>query len=288
MRTLRALVAVALLVPACLVGMPLQWLALKLRSPAARTIPVVFHRWVGALLGVRCTLVGRPAAERPLLLVSNHVSWIDITVLSALMPLSFIAKSEVGAWPLFGTFARLQRSVFVERARRAATGAVNRAIAGRLRRGDALVLFAEGTSSDGTRVLPFRTALLGAARDAALAGGGSVWVQPVAVTYVGRHGLPLSRHARAALAWYGDMDLLPHLGAVLAEGGIDVVVAFGAPVEAGDGSDRKRLARHVEAEVRRLNRQALRGACREDRSQSRPEHISSASRSGSAGMPAEA
>lgn len=288
MRTLRAVAAIALLVPACLVGMPLQWLALKLGLRAARTIPVLFHRWVSALLGVRRTVVGAPAAGRPLLLVSNHVSWIDITVLSAVMPLSFVAKSEVGVWPLFGAFARLQRSVFVERARRAATGAVNRAIAGRLRGGDVLVLFAEGTSSDGSRVLPFRTALLGAVRDAALAGGGSVWVQPVAVTYVGRHGLPLSRQGRAALAWYGDMDLLPHLGSVLAEGGIDVVVGFGAPVEVDRTGDRKLLARHAEAEVRRLNRQASRRPWREDRSQSRPEAVGSPSPSIPAGPPAEA
>lgn len=259
MGTVRAAIAVALLVPAALVGIPAQWLALKLRSRAALWIPVVFHRWVNRVLGVRRTLSGAPAADRPLLFVSNHVSWLDITVLSAVLPVSFIAKSEVGTWPLFGTFARLQRSVFVERTRRSATGAVNQEIAERLGGGDVMVLFAEGTSSDGGYVLPFRTALLGAARDAAAGQASSVWVQPVCITYTGRHGLPLARNQRAALAWYGDMELLPHLSAVLREGSIDVTIGFGTAAAVDAGTDRKALARLTEEEVRQMNRRAQRG-----------------------------
>lgn len=260
MRTLRAVAALALLLPACLVGVPLQWIAVKLRSRAALSIPVLFHRWLNRLLGIRRHINGSPSADRPLLLVANHVSWIDITVLSAILPVSFIAKSEVGTWPLFGGLARLQRSVFVDRGRRSATGAVNRVIAERLGGGDVMVLFGEGTSSDGLRVLPFRSALLGAAHAASLGRGGSVWLQPVAVTYVGRHGLPISRNHRPQLAWYGGMDLLPHVWAALREGAIDVAVSFGPAFEADAAGDRKQLARRAEEEVRLLNRTALRGA----------------------------
>lgn len=104
-------------------------------------------------------------------MLSNHVSWLDIIVLGSLRPLSFVAKSEIAGWPVVGTLARLQRTVFIDRARRADTAAVNAAVARRLAGGDLIVLFAEGTTGDGTRLLPFRSSLVGAAR-AALAGRG--------------------------------------------------------------------------------------------------------------------
>lgn len=260
MRTVRALAALALLVPACLVGIPLQWIAGKIGSRAAARIPLVFHRWVNQVLGIRRILNGAPAEQRPLLLVSNHVSWIDITVLSAILPVSFIAKSEVGTWPLFGGFARLQRSVFVDRTRRGATLSANRQIAERLAGGDVMVLFGEGTSSDGTRVLSFRSALLGAVRDAAASSGEAVSVQATAITYVRRHGMPISHNHRAELAWYGGMDLLPHLWDVLGGGAIDVVISFGSAMRIDASTDRKELARHLEEEVRQLNRTAIRQA----------------------------
>ena len=113
-----------------------------------------------------------------MLIVANHTGWLDIVIFSAVMPLSFVAKSEVDGWPFFGTLARLQRTVFVERARRSQTGEARDAIRERLLAGDTLVLFPEGTSSDGNEVLPFKSALLGAA-EAVLADGSHVTVQPV-------------------------------------------------------------------------------------------------------------
>ena len=123
---------------------------------------------------------GTPSHLRPVLYVANHCSWIDIPVLSSITPLVFTAKSEIGRWPVVGLLARLQRTVFVDRSRRHATGDVNKEIASRMTDGDPVVLFGEGTSSDGNTVLPFRTALFGAVRDA-LGDGGRVYMQPVSV-----------------------------------------------------------------------------------------------------------
>ena len=136
-----------------------QWLAVALRLPARRLIPVVYHRAICRLLGVRIRIVGNPPRRGPVLLVANHVSWLDICVLTALAPVVFVAKREVATWPLFGLLAKLQRSVFIDRTRRAATRDTNAEIAARLAEGDPVVLFAEGTSSDGNRVLPFRSSL---------------------------------------------------------------------------------------------------------------------------------
>lgn len=249
---------------------PVQWLAVRLRLPVRRRIPVFYHRLVCALIGVRIRAVGAPVDEHPLLIVANHVSWLDISVISAVAPVVFVAKSEVAGWPLFGLLAKLQRSVFVDRNRRHQTAAVNAEIADRLLDGDPVVLFGEGTSSDGNRVLPFRTALIGAARDALaqIEHVRRVWIQPLSLAYTELLGLPLGRQHRPAVAWYGDFALGPHLLGVMRRGGIDVVVTWGEPVAFDEASDRKSVARQLETAVRRLTAQALRGRCREVRAPS--------------------
>ena len=162
----RAVFVLAAIAVLTLVLIPFQWLSVRLKLPTRRSIPVFYHGIVHSLLGVRIKVIGERMREHPLLIVSNHVSWLDISVITALAPVVFVAKREVASWPLFGLLAKLQRSVFVDRSRRHKTREVNSEIAQRLAEGDPVVLFGEGTSSDGNRVLPFRTALIGAARDA--------------------------------------------------------------------------------------------------------------------------
>lgn len=241
-----------------IVGIPLQWISVKLRLPSRRWIPLLFHRICARLFGLRVQVQGAPATERPLLLVANHSSWLDIVVLTSILPVIFIAKSEIAGWPLFGLFAKLQRSVFVDRSRRQTTGDVTKTIAGRLAEGDPVVLFGEGKAGDGNRVLPFRSALLGALREA-LGNGGRGYVQPVSIAYTRLHGLPMGRQHRPEAAWYGGMSLGPHLLNVVRQGAIDVVVSFGVPLEVEPGVDRKQLARDTEDAVRRMTAAALSG-----------------------------
>ena len=153
----------------------------------------------------------------------------------------FVAKAEIARWPFFGLLAKLQRSVFVERDRRHKTGAVNAEIAQRLAEGDPVLLFGEGTAGDGNRVLPFRTALIGAARDAIARRRrcGKVWIQPLSIAYVSQQGIPLGRHLRPRAAWYGKMKLVPHIGGIVAHGAVDVSVTWGEPVAYNGETDRK-------------------------------------------------
>lgn len=241
--------------------LPFQWMAVRFSLPLRRLIPTLFHRIVCRLFGVRVREVGRPATQRPLLIVSNHASWLDIAVITSRLPVVFVAKHEIASWPLFGLFARLQRSVFVDRARRHKTRDVNAEIARRLAEGDPVVLFGEGTSSDGNRVLPFRSALIGAAGDALAEAGsvGAVTVQPLSIAYTGFQGLPMGRQHRPVAAWYGASDLLPHLLHVGRHGGLDVTVTWGEPLPYDEGTGRKAVARFLEASVRRLTAGALRG-----------------------------
>jgi 1-acyl-sn-glycerol-3-phosphate acyltransferase len=226
--------------------LPLQTIAVWAKRPAALRIPVFYHRCLARLLGVSVTVDGEPSHNRPLLIVSNHISWLDIIVLSASTPLTFVAKSEVAGWPLLGRLAKLQQTVFVDRERKLKSRATTEEIAGRMLDGHAVVLFAEGTSSDGSTVLPFRSALVGAATAAMSAedGAAAVFVQPLAISYL--------QASRGIAAWYGDMDFLPHLLSVLRAGRVEARISWGPPLVFGQGSDRKEMTRRLEQSVRGL------------------------------------
>ena len=227
--------------------MPVQWLLLRLAPNTARRFPAFYHRNLCRLLGIRLRVIGKPVTGEGVLMLANHTSWLDITVFSAVTPLSFVAKSEVAGWPIFGTLARLQRTVFVARERRHQTGAVADQIAARLAAGDCLVLFPEGTSHDGNSVLPFKSALLGGA-EARRADGRHVTVQPVSAAYVGCHGLPMGREIRPFFAWFGDMEMAPHLWEALLAGPLDVTIEFHPPATL-DMMNRKQLAMHARREI---------------------------------------
>src|SRR5215213_7796337 len=154
-------------------------LSMRRNGPLSRWFPVALHRFFLWLFDLRVVVDGFAPQGGPMLVLANHVSWLDIPVLASLRPLSFVAKSEVAGWPVIGLFAKLQRCVFLDRARRSATVQANAAIARRLARGEVIVLFPEGTSSDGNRVLPFRSSLVGAARTAFVAGAGTIRLQPL-------------------------------------------------------------------------------------------------------------
>jgi 1-acyl-sn-glycerol-3-phosphate acyltransferase len=231
--------------------LPFHFIATRIGGRSSMKVAQLWQRFACFLIGIRVHVTGAPSDDRPLLLLSNHSSWIDIVVLASVAPLSFIAKQEVAGWPVVGFLARTQRTVFVDRDRRQATGVQADAVAGRLSQGDIIVLFAEGTSSDGNQVLPFRSALVGAAQRA-IGDGGSATVQPVAIAYRRMLGIPLGRQHRPAVAWYGGADLAPHLKRILSEGGIDVEVVFGPPQRLGARDNRKKVTDAAGTLVKRL------------------------------------
>jgi 1-acyl-sn-glycerol-3-phosphate acyltransferase len=203
------------------IGIPIQATLLVVWSRGADLFPVWFHKTVLRLIGIKVKVTGTPCRDRPALLVCNHTSYMDIIVLGSLMPLTFIAKREVATWPGFGLLAKLQRTVFVDRTRRTDAGAQRDAIADRLNAGGTLVLFPEGTTNDGNRVL----------------------------AYTRLDGIPIGRAYRPMIAWYGDMDLGPHLWRLLGMGVITVEVHC-APVRTiAESGGRKALARSCETAI---------------------------------------
>lgn len=265
-------VAVSMLLMIVLLA-PLQFVAIAFGWRLQQVIPHIFHTVLCAVIGIRIHENGERSKTAPLLILSNHASWLDILVIGAKTPVVFVAKSEVAKWPLFGWLARMQRTIFVERERRQTTGATAREIGDRMVSGDAVVLFAEGTSSDGIRVLPFRSALVGSVHHAL---GESthhdkVMVQPMSIAYVGFGGLPVGRALHPRVAWYGDVDLAPHLVGILTSGAVDVTVTWGEAIAYDMTADRKQIARHAENAVRQMTTAALRAGPPQKSSQSEAE-----------------
>ena len=198
------------------------------------------------------------ARQRPLLIASNHISWTDITVLGSIADVSFIARHDVEGWPLVGFLSRLQRTIFIEREQRRKSGQQASEIAERLAMGDAMVLFPEGSTGDGNMIMPFKSALFGAASMMLAAGGEeTVWIQPVAIAYTRIYGVPMGRLHRPLAAWIGDQDLVSHVRGLLGSPAMDVELRFGQPIAFQRGTSRKETAQSMEAEVRRMMRAAL-------------------------------
>lgn len=239
-----------------LVLMPVQLLAVIARWPLRKRLPRWYHRRSCRLLGIRIERRGEPSRSHPTLYVANHVSYLDIEVLGALLKASFVAKAEVASWPFFAWLAKLQETVFVERRGRHAARHRDE-MARRLEAGDDLVLFPEGTSGDGNAVLAFKSALFSVAErrphDRPLT------VQPVSIAYTRLDGLPLGRYLRPFFAWYGDMQLGSHLWHAIGLGRVTVVVEFHEPVNLDQFGSRKALSDHCYDVVARGVAAALSG-----------------------------
>lgn len=238
----------------------LQFITMRTGVGNERTMPRLWHGFIIKLLGFRIHIHGQAAKKRPLLIVSNHISWTDIMVLGSILDVRFIAKTEVSKWPIFGALARLQRTIFVNRGQRRKSGEQAGEIAKELANGDPIVLFAEGSTGDGNGPLPFKSTLLAAAHYALQENGGdtSVLIQPVAIVYTRLHGMAMGRQHRPFVAWIGDQTLVPSLTSLLHEGCVDVEVHFGEPVEFGTGANRKKVSAEVENRVRTMMTTALR------------------------------
>lgn len=257
---LRIAIGAIILLVLTLVLLPVQLVGLRFDLKLRRYLPRLWHRVACRVLGLKVRVHGGLERSRPLLIAANHASWKDIMVLGSIADVVYIAKSEVRAWPVFGILARLQATIFVEREQRRKTGDQVDEIARRLADGEIVVLFPEGTTSDGNRLLEIKTSLFGAAASAVPhTRNGVVHIQPVSIAYTGLHGMAMGRYHRPLAAWPGDIALLPHLLGVLREGAVDVDVDFGERVDYTGASDRKAVSREVGARIRAMLGARLRG-----------------------------
>lgn len=202
----------------------------------------LFRLWaraVLAILGARVVLEGRPPSP-PFLLVANHLGYVDIALLAAQAPAAFVAREDLSRWPFWGVMSRSVGTIYVDRGAKRdlprAAAEIERALA----RGIGVVLFPEGTSSDGSGVLPFRPSLLDPAARLGIP------VHWATITY---RALPGEPPASRSVCWAGSAPFLPHFLHLLRLRGFEAVLAYGeAPLA---DRDRKTLARDLEEAVRR-------------------------------------
>jgi 1-acyl-sn-glycerol-3-phosphate acyltransferase len=237
-----------LLVPHILIGLGIAFIAFPLsRSQATRNrINHWWSRWVLRLCGVRLRVSGQPLSDELVntgitsgsngrLILSNHISWIDIFSINAAMPCRFVAKAEIVRWPIIGGMVAHSGTLFIERGKRRAVATVNEAVQGHLRAGESIGIFPEGTTTRGDRLLPFHSNLLAPALEV----GCPVW--PVGLRYTER-----GQFSDAA-AFVGDMGLAASIAKVLVADDLEIEVAFLPALEAAAYENRHTLARAAHA-----------------------------------------
>ncbi|BCW86958.1 hypothetical protein sos41_00840 [Alphaproteobacteria bacterium SO-S41] len=262
MQKLRGYVRLTGFVLLTLAIIPFQWVLVKLKLPGRKTIPHLYHRIVARLIGMRVKITGAIESGGGVLIASNHISWLDIISVSNVGPISLIAKKQVDGWFFFGLLARLQETVYVERERRTKTAEQRDVIKDRLALGDTIVLFPEGTSSDGNRVLPFKSALLSVAEGNLKLPDGTekaIRVQPMSIAYTRIQGLPMNREYRPFAAWYGDMDLIPHFVELFRIGPMDCEITVFPSMTVEEVGSRKALTQKCEAIISESLAKALAG-----------------------------
>ena len=212
----------------------------KLFPASVYAVARLAHKYLCAIFGLRVNVIGVPSHTKPTLFASNHLSYLDVPVLGSVIECRFIAKSDVASWPVFGFLSKVQNTVFIERKSTKALKQKN-VLQESIENKDNLVLFPEGTSTDGETVLPFKSSLF-SITETAKKEGLFMLVQPVSIVLKSINGKPITKENRAVYAWFGDMTLVPHLLNVMKQKSIALDVIFHAPLDVNDFENRKDLA----------------------------------------------
>ena len=247
--TLRARAKIALIVLASIVLMPLQWLLMRFtRGRAAFVLPRLWFGCLRRVLGIRVELEGLPRPGGGTLFVGNHVSHFDIVLLGSLLHARFIAKNDMERWPGMRAVGELAQTLFISR-RRGDAASVAATVAAQMRPDHDLVLFAEGTTSSGEKVAPFKSSLFSLFLGEQA--GARAWtVQPFTLDIRSVDGRPLSHDGdRDGYAFHSDMQAGAHVQRFLRMSGALVRVIFHPPMTIPAGMDRKTLAAQVHAVV---------------------------------------
>ncbi|MBC6444269.1 MAG: 1-acyl-sn-glycerol-3-phosphate acyltransferase [Alphaproteobacteria bacterium GM202ARS2] len=222
-------------------GLSLVWRLFRL-SPLP-CMPRFIHRSFLLIMGIDVTMEGTIHRGHTLF-VSNHCAWLDIAVLGAqLFHASFVSKGEVQRWPLVGLLCWWQETIFIDRRALSRTREQRSMLADKMQAGRSIILFPEGTTSDGNRVLPFKSSLFDVAYQD---GAANMMVQPISIAYYGIDGNPMGRVWRPFYAWYSDMAFMPHLMTMLGLGRCNIRVIFHEPVRPDAFPSRKQLATYCQ------------------------------------------
>ena len=242
---IKLVLSLLLLIAWMLVLVPFFIIGTALRIPGAENLALLFHRGVLLCFNIECVTEGEVVTSRPTLYISNHISYIDIFVLGSRVPGTYIAKVEVAGWPLFGTLAKLQKTLFVERKSSKVGNQVEQMRQHLLNKSN-LILFPEGTSATGTHVATFHSSFFQAAEDEQ----SRIVIQPITVAYTHYKNHRMDREARDYYAWYKPRKILTHFLNGLGLGRGRAQLTFHEPVKFSDFESRKECSKHCETVIR--------------------------------------
>lgn len=220
--------------------LPFQFIIVFFIKNYAYIIPYFYHKICLRIFGIKIKTFGKISINSPILLISNHASYLDIIILGSLFKTSFIAKKEISKWPLLGILAKLQNTIFIDRRVSSLKNQENQIIK-HLNEKKNLVIFPEGTSSDGNRVLPFKSSLFNIFEKNL---NSKILVQTITIVYKKINGIPMNRIERKNITWHSNMDLIPNIFNVLKKLSIEVEVIFNDEFLPSKEYDRKKLALH--------------------------------------------
>ena len=220
--------------------LPFQFIIVFFIKNYAYIIPYFYHKICLRIFGIKIKTFGKVSINFPILLISNHASYLDIIILGSIFKTSFIAKKEISKWPLLGILAKLQNTIFIDRRVSSLKNQENQIIK-HLNEKKNLVIFPEGTSSDGNRVLPFKSSLFNIFEKNL---NSKILVQTITIVYKKINGIPMNRIERKNITWHSNMDLIPNIFNVLKKLSIEVEVIFNDEFLPSKEYDRKKLALH--------------------------------------------
>ena len=220
--------------------LPFQFIIVFFIKNYTYIIPYFYHKICLRIFGIKIKTFGKVSINFPILLISNHASYLDIIILGSLFKTSFIAKKEISKWPLLGILAKLQNTIFIDRRVSSLKNQENKIIK-HLNEKKNLVIFPEGTSSDGNRVLPFKSSLFNIFEKNL---NSKILVQTITIVYKKINGIPMNRIERKNITWHSNMDLIPNIFNVLKKLSIEVEVIFNDEFLPSKEYDRKKLALH--------------------------------------------
>ena len=223
----------------------------KIMPSIEKWLPVLFHKLLLWQLSIKVEIVGEIyQSKKSNLFISNHLSYLDIPILGSKFPVRFVAKSEVESWTFFGFLAKKGRSIFIKRNKLDSFNQKNKLL-DILSSGEKVFLFPEGTTSDGNRVLEFKSSAFASVENQ------NFTIQPIVVFYSDFNGIPINRWLRPMIAWYGDMDLKPHLFKLVGLKSIKAELIYLEPVNTQNFENRKDLSNHLENKIRKAYSSAL-------------------------------
>jgi len=223
------------------------WLVYTLGKTKLRDrMSQIVHHGLLRIIGVSVRVTGAPSELRPQLLVTNHISYLDISILCCHSKAHFTPKAEIRGWPVIGHITQMSGAIFVDR-RPEKVGEMKERLQSALAHDEVLCLFPESTTGNGLHLLPFKSGFFSLAEEAI--NGRELTVQPAALTYTHIRKLPIDSTQWPAIAWYGDMELTSHVWELLKLGPIEAELVFLPPVTLSQHTNRKKLAMHCQQQI---------------------------------------